>query len=118
MTTNIYSKGPFRAAYAMPRGIPLASRLADLYDGGLGSSDPLFQLFFPVDQRGEVGAWGGPHITLLDALTVTDADRFVDVIQDVCRQYDPPTVSATNLEVRDNKSLVLRCDATSLDQVR
>jgi hypothetical protein len=110
--------GLFRAAYAVPEGTPLAVRLDKLYKGSLEPEDPLFQLLHPVDQRGEVNGWGGPHLTLLDALTVTRLAEFTRIVQDVCRHFDPPEVTATSLSVWNNKALVLRCDSPGLNQAR
>jgi len=111
------SKGPFCAAYAIPEGIPLAGRLRALYSGRIGSNDPLYELLRP-NQLGEVGAWGGPHITLLDALTVGDLAEFILIVRNICRQFDPPELTVHQVSVWSGRLLVLRCESLGLEQVR
>ncbi len=112
------SKGPFRAAYAIPTNIPLITRLERLYVGEIDTADPLYILRYPIDQRGEVNAWGGPHITLLDALTVRDVTEFARIMRDVCPECRPPVVAATHLSVWNRKSLVLHCESPGLEEIR
>jgi hypothetical protein len=114
----VFSQGGFCAAYAIPEGIPIADRLAALYASRVRADDPLFQLLAPIDQRGEVNAWGGPHFTLLDALTIRDLKIFQGIVRDVCSKFSPPTITATGLVIWSGKSLVLRCESPELDRVR
>lgn len=108
----------FRAAYALVEGIPLAPRLEALYQGRLAGKDPLVQLLRPIDQRGEVNAWGGPHLTLLDAMTVKDPGAFARQVKEVCRAFAPPQLTAKDLCIWHEKSLVLRFESPELEQVR
>ena len=109
---------PFRAAYAVPDGVPLFGRLKALYEGRVADGDPLACLLKPKDQRGEVQGWGGPHITLLDAMTVQRLAEFTRIVQDVCREFDAPVLTAKKLTVWNRKVLVLRCESAPLDQLR
>lgn len=111
-------RGRFLSVYALPEGTPIAHRLDGLYQDRFPLGDPLCRLLRPVDMRGEVGAWGGVHITLLDALTVSDPDSFIRTIREVCSRHGAPTVTATELCIWSNKSLVLRCESPELDAVR
>jgi hypothetical protein len=109
--------GQYRAVYARPEAVPLANRLQALYDGTVRETDPLYRLLSPVDQRGEVQAWGGVHLTILDALTVRDPNQFVDIVRKICRSIPSPTVTATGLVVW-GKNLVLKCDSPALARIR
>ena len=110
--------GIFRAAYAIPDGIPLHARLQALYEGSISNKDPLSRLLHPVDQRGEVNAWGGPHLTVTDALTMQPPEEFSRVVIDVCRGFDPPVVTPKGLTVWGGTALVLGCESPELESVR
>jgi hypothetical protein len=111
-------RGRFLCVYALPEGTPIAHRLDALYQGRVPPGDPLSRLLRPVDMRGEVGAWGGVHITLLDALTVSDPERFIRTVREICSRHRAPTVTAKDLCIWSKKSLVLRCESSALDALR
>ena len=105
----------YRSVYFLAEGFPLANRLRQLYDATLPASDPLFGFLAPEDLRGEVAAWGGPHGTVLDALTCRDPDRFSAVVHDVCRQFAVPEIRPRALKILARTFLVIveTCSADS-----
>ena len=111
-------RGRFLSVYALPAGTQIADRLDALYQDRLPLGDPLDRLLRPVDMRGEVGSWGGVHITLLDALTVSDPEGFIRAVREICSRHRAPTVTAKELCIWSNKSLVLRLESPELDAIR
>jgi len=97
----------FRSVYVMAEGFPLADRLSRLYDGTLPDDDPLHAFLSPKDKRGEVAAWGGPHWTLLDALTSRLTRPFVDAVRAVCQGLPSPEIRPERLAIYATNSLVI-----------
>src|SRR5262249_46306721 len=108
----------YRSLYVMVDGFPLAERLGALYEGTIAGEDPLHSLLEPDDQRGEVAAWGGPHITLLDALTFADPDAFDRVVTGATGPTMSPVIGPRDLALFGGGSLVIRCASPELDNLR
>ena len=108
----------FRAAYALPAGIPATSRLQALYQDNLPAGDPLSVLLHPFDQGGEVNAWGGAHITMLHALTTRDPATFDRIVRDVCGSFAPPELAATELKFRKPRVLPVHFESPTLREER
>jgi len=112
------STDSFLVAYVMAEGLPMAEDLRLLYEGTIPDGHPLAQLVRPVDQRGEVAAWGGPHWTVLDALTVHDPVAFTAIVQRLARRFQRPTIIPKNLAIFGGTALVVRCEVRGLDELR
>ena len=91
--------------------------LEDFYEGRTPSSDPLYHFLHPEDLRGEVNAWGGPHLTVSDALRVTDAEEFAQIARSKCLQYESPEVVFEGLAVY-RTALVITCRSKQLNDLR
>jgi len=105
----------YRSCYVMFEGSSLADRLAALYQGKIAEDDPLHSL---QSQRGEVASWGGPHITLLDALTTADPDTFDRIVIKVVGGTRPPEIRPLDLALFGSSSLVILCESPDLDNFR
>jgi hypothetical protein len=115
----------FRAVYLMVEG-RFAEWLEQFWSGRAPKEDALYELFHPNDMSGEVRAWSGPHLTLLDALTTCVPDQYDTVVREVCRRHPAPTIRPIAVAVwptprieaghtLGGSSLVLRCASPELD---
>jgi len=107
---------PYRMLYG-PIGDTFGTWLAQYYDGLTPSVDPLYRLLRPADLRGEVNAWGGPHLTLSDANRVTDEKEFARRAALICARHEPPVVFFKELAI-DRTALVIKCESDHLNTVR
>ncbi len=108
----------YRSVYVVPENLRLAVRLRLLYAGCINRDDPLHTFLHPVDQRGDAATWGGPHLTLLDALTYNDTNQFFSEIQKACSDFEPPEIKPTKLTILGKSSLVLRCECPALELLK
>ena len=102
----------------MVEGVSLADRWEALYQGTIAEEDPFHSLLKPDDQRGEVAAWGGPHVTLLDALTCSTPNDFDRIVTGVASRTSPPEITPTDLDLVGRGLLVIRCVSPALDDLR
>lgn len=108
----------YRAAYITLEDSDFGSWLEAFWNGSVDDPDPLASLLRPRDMRGEVAAWGGPHWTILDALTVSDPDVFDSTVHSICKQHGRPSIEPVQLTVLGSNSLVVMCKSASLVQLR
>jgi len=108
--------GPFRMLYVQILN-SLGDWLDRFYRGTTPPQNPLYQLLDPIDLRGEVNAWGGPHITVSDALRVTDVDKFAQMCRSICARYKKPAISFADLDVY-RTALVIKCESQELSALR
>jgi hypothetical protein len=117
-TNRLQHADRFVAVYVMAEDFPLAQDLKRLHEGVLPNDHPLSPLLRPVDQRGEVAAWGGPHWTVLDALTSGDADAFATIVCGLAGRFARPRIRPVSLAIWGKTALVVRCQVDGLDELR
>ena len=108
--------GPFRMLYVQIIS-SLGDWLREFYQERTAPGDPLHELLDPKDLRGEVNAWGGPHITVSDALRVLDPAEFARICRSICADREPPEISFTDMDVH-RTALVIECESKQLSQLR
>ncbi len=106
----------YRAVYVMVEGTPFDAWVQGLWHGALPADDPLRCLLEPGDRRGEVAAWGGVHVTDLDALEITDVDAFAEIVKCICSVCTPPSLTPWDLDIF-GRALVVTCEAPELKRV-
>jgi hypothetical protein len=106
----------YRAVYAMVEDTPFDGWVRGLWQGDLPVDDPLRCLLGPDDLRGEVAAWGGVHVTDLDALEITDVDAFAEIVKCICSVCPPPSLTPWDLAIF-GRALVVTCEAPELKRV-
>jgi hypothetical protein len=107
-----------RSLYILAEHIEFARWLESFWSGDLPSGDCLRELLEPDDLRGDVVAWGGPHWTLLDALTTDDPGAFARVVRAVCSLCRPLTITPEGLSIFGGTSLVVQCKCPEFDRLR
>lgn len=107
-----------RAVYIVAEDGEYAERMRRFWAGMCPTNDPLYELMYPRDLRGEVTAWGeNPHWTILDAMTIFDPDGFDAIIRDTCRKTSNLTIEPRELDMWGN-GLMMKCDSPSSESLR
>lgn len=99
----------FRAVYVVAEDDEYGRWVRRFWKGRSPQDDPLWHLLHPADLRGEVAAWGlWPHWTVLDALTVSNTERFAKIVESVCRLSARPRIEPQRFSIF-GRALVVRC---------
>lgn len=84
----------------------------------MSDQDPLRQLL-NADELGEVKGWGaGPHITICDALTSSNPERFDEVIRVCCGALQAPKIEPRDLKIFKGIALVVRIQSPALEEIK
>lgn len=102
----------YRMFYILIGG-ELGTWLSDYYDGLTPPHDPLIPLLYPNDLRGEVNAWGGPHITITDANRMTAPETVARAAREICSRHARPRIWFKGLATYPT-ALVIDCDSEDL----
>jgi hypothetical protein len=95
--------------------------LSEFWRGLSTKADPLWSLLSPIDQRGEVYAWGPiqyQHWTLTDALEYDGVSKLIALVSDIVADQTPPKILPKSLDIHRDTQLVSVWDSLELDQLK
>ena len=107
-----------RAVYIVAEEGDYAQWMKQFWAGKCAPDDPLYELMYPLDLRGEVTAWGEtPHWTILDVLTTSHPNDFDEVVRSVCKITSDLTIEPRELDMWGN-GVMMKCDSPSSESLR